>query len=95
MNRPAFETQYTPTECRMLEDAYDAVTECNLWEWLKTYSPHANEGFLLSTHPNLNAISLAMQYDTHSGASFAWTLRTLQSIARLGWEAHGPAHRSK
>ncbi len=84
---PDFESVYTPYDAKALRDAYDAITTCNLWEWLKSYSPHRGEGYMFSIHPNLLVIQNAMKHaDIHSGASWAWTMRTMDSIAKLGWD---------
>ncbi len=88
MTPPPFEEMYDEHECMMLRDAFNAITECNLWSWLKTYTPHANEGFMFSTHPNLDAINLAMRYEGHSGSSYAWTMRVMESLAKNGWDGH-------
>ena len=86
---PDFSSLYTADECVMLEDAYNAISQCELWDWMATFNPHANEGFMFSTHPNLERISSAMKYAGHSGASWAWTLRNMQAIAKVGgWDAY-------
>ena len=86
---PDFESIYTRLEAAMVKDAYDAVTECNLWEWMRTYSPNDGMGFMFSSHPNLTEINKHMKMlDDHSGASYGWTMRQLESIAKKGWESH-------
>lgn len=84
---PNFAEVYEPYEVEMLQDAYTAVHACDAWEWLIMFQPHPNEGFMFSADPMLTQISLAMKY-AHSGSSFAFTMRTLQDIARRGWEGH-------
>jgi hypothetical protein len=88
MSSPPFEDIYETHEVMMLLDAHAAITECNLWEWLRTYTPHANEGFMFAVHPNLDAINLAMRYEGHSGSSYGWTMRVMESIAKHGWDEH-------
>ena len=84
---PDFETVYTPDDANLLRDTYDAITECDLWGWMKEYTPHQNEGYMFNSHPNLVVIQKAMKYaDYHSGASWGWTMRTMESIAKLGWD---------
>jgi len=86
---PDFATIYSSLECEMLQDAHDAISQCELWDWLGTYTPHANEGFMFSTHPNLDKIQAAMKYTGHSGSSWGWTMRTMQAIAKAGgWDAY-------
>ncbi len=77
---------YPKLDATMLEDADAAITTCGLWEWMSTYNPTAGEGFMFSNHPNLDKISQAMKYEGHSGASYGWTMRTMQQVARLGWD---------
>ena len=77
----------------MFQDAYNAVTLAEKWEWLK----HANiETFMFGTEPEIAEISSKMKYDGHSGASFGTTMRTMELIAKKGWEVfingiQGPA----
>lgn len=86
---PDFACNYTPHSCDMLNDAYDAVTRLDLWDWLRDFTPHPNEGFMLTRHPNLDRIAEAMAFKTHSGSSWAWTMRTLSDIAKAGgWDAY-------
>lgn len=71
-------------KANMLQDADNAVTQCKLWDWLNMYEP-AN-GFGLDNHPNLALINNAMKlYDSHSGASYGWTMRQMEYIAKHGW----------
>lgn len=76
---------YPQFEATMLQDADDAITSCGLWEWLRDYTPDEGKGISFSTHPNLERIDTAMKYQGHSGSSYAWTMRTMQQVARLGW----------
>jgi hypothetical protein len=84
---PDFETVYSEFESMMFRDAYEAISKCNLWEWLRTYSPEKDKGFMFSEHPNLTRINKSMKFDGHSGASYAITMRVMESIAKNGWEA--------
>jgi hypothetical protein len=83
---PDFEIVYSEFESMMLRDAYKAISKCNLWEWIRTYSPEKDKGFMFSEHPNLDRINKAMEFDGHSGASYAITMRVMESIAKNGWE---------
>lgn len=78
---------FESNDATMLNDADTAITECNLWEWLKTYEPENGKGFMFSEHPNLNRIRSAMKYEDHSGGSYSWTMRTMETIAKNGWES--------
>ncbi len=77
---------YSKFEAMMLQDADAAITECGLWEWMSTYNPPDGKGFMFSNHPNQDKINAAMKFDGHSGASYGWTMRTMQKIARIGWD---------
>ena len=87
MTTPNFEVLYRTNECEMLHDAYKAITECNLWDWMEHYVPHKNEGFMFAHHPNLDRLSDSIKYQGHSGSSYGWTMRTMEAIAKSGgWE---------
>jgi len=73
-------------EVEMLQDADDAITKCNLWDWLKEYKTEEGNGFTLGTHPNLNKIIDSMTFG-HSGSSFAWVMVQMKDIAKRGWAA--------
>jgi hypothetical protein len=88
MTTPSFETIYSPHETEMLTDAHTAITACELWDWLRDFHPHANEGFMFSRDPALDRIAEAMTYKGHSGSSYAWTMRVMDDIAKNGWEEH-------
>lgn len=72
-------------EAMMLQDADSAITKCNLWEWLRDYTPGDGKGFMFSDHPNLEKINAAMKYGGHSGSSYGWTMRQMEYIAKHGW----------
>ncbi len=70
----------------MLEDAYNTITELALWDWMKSYTPEEGKGFMFSTHENITKLGSAMK-TAHSGASYGWTMRNMEAIAKNGWEA--------
>jgi hypothetical protein len=76
---------FTKHEVAMLEDADNAITECDLWKWLAEYTPEEGKGFVFSQHPNLDRINGAMKYQGHSGGSYGWTMRQMEYIAKHGW----------
>ena len=69
-------------------DGYKAVSKTELWDWLACYEPQPNSGFMFSSHSNLLIISNALEYDNHSGASWGCMMRTLQYIAKHGWDTY-------
>lgn len=86
---PDFDSIFSKHESEMLQDAYDAISQCELWDWMRTFTPHANEGFMFTQDPNLSRISETMKYTDHSGTSWGWTMRTMEMIAKKGgWEAY-------
>jgi hypothetical protein len=88
MTTPHFETVYTTFETPMLQDAYQAITACDLWEWMRTYAPEDGRGFMFGNHPNQEKINEKMTYTGHSGASYGWTMRAMEDIAKNGWDSH-------
>ena len=75
-------------EATLYADADQAITKAGLWGWLKEFNPRADEGFMFSSHSNIDVISSHMKLaDQHSGASFALTMRTMEYIAKNGWES--------
>jgi hypothetical protein len=86
---PNFDILFDTHESKMLQIAFDAITKHELWKWLAEYTPHANEGFMFSSHPNLDILSKEMEPASHSGTSWAWTMRVMQNIAKCGgWDAY-------
>jgi len=73
----------------MIENAYNAISIAEKWEFLKTFEPNPDEGFMFTKNETANKL---MNYiDTvykegHSGGSMAWTMRVMQIIAREGVE---------
>lgn len=70
------------TDFEIIQDARNAVTKAKLWDWLATYEPEKDKGFMFSDHPNLRLIEAEMTYKGHSGASFATVMRVMQSMAK-------------
>ena len=76
-----------------LKDAHQAITRCELWEWLASYEPEPNKGFMYSTPtPEMTRINSAI-YETpsgssHSGASYGMIMRAMHYIAKNGYDAY-------
>ena len=94
--RPAQRTDYLippsgdftgHSDARMLKNMYDAITELDLWGWLKTFIPDANDGFMWTPSPEIGKIGRHPKVDSdgHSGASFVWCIRHMDTIAKEGW----------
>jgi hypothetical protein len=70
----------------MLKDMYDAVTVSENWANLKGFVP-SDGGFMFSAKPEwFSLIDKAVNYGGHSGASYGWTMRCIDYIAKHGWE---------
>jgi len=79
-----------------IENGYQAVTELELWSWLKTFEPEPGRGFMWSTHGNITKIGNKMaelpNSPGHSGSSFGFTMRHLHYIAKNGVERYQRFH---
>lgn len=71
----------------MLADAEQAVTKADLWEYLRLPTTPGKDGFMFSKDIELAMINAEMKYQGHSGASYAWTMRQMEAIAKGGWSA--------
>ena len=69
-----------------LKDMADTIDRLEFWDWLKNENPPSNEGYMCWNHKNVNAISDGLNDNQHSGATFAFAMRCMQSIAKLGFE---------
>lgn len=72
----------------MISNGYTAVSQLELWDWMKNFNPKSDEGFMFTEHPNAYRISEKMESlpnpPGHSGSSFASTMRLLEYIAKHG-----------
>jgi hypothetical protein len=69
----------------MFDDAYKAIEAVwGGWEFMER--DPGEGGFMFSGDPYSAAIQKNMKYDGHSGASYGWTMRVMQKIARVGWD---------
>lgn len=72
----------------MLADAYQAVEAAGAWDFFRTVEPPVEKGYMFWDAPQLNKVQEHMKLlDTHSGSSYAFTMRAMQSIALLGWNS--------
>ena len=71
-----------------LKSAHRAISTCELWDWMSTYTP--DQGFMWSTHPNMDKIKKEMSKDEinsyHSGSSYGFIMREVEFIAKYGLE---------
>lgn len=74
---------YNSDEHEMLEDAYQAIEKTNMWDYMKQ-EPRGGGGYMYTDDEELRLVNRHLEYIGHSGTSFAWTMRTMQLLARLG-----------
>lgn len=67
------------TECVL--DAYYAILKCNMYFHIKYKE---QKSFMFSNDPQINLIKTHMKLYLHSGSSFGWTMRTVESIIKNG-----------
>jgi hypothetical protein len=78
-------------EKRMLEDAWSAMESVEgSWDYLARPSvPEDGSGFMFSRDPFISQISSHVDKKGaigHSGSSYGWTMRQMESIAKNGWD---------
>ncbi len=73
----------------MYEDAFKAVEATpGGWEFLETMAPPDEKGYMFWNHPIQKSIEANMKLlNDHSGASYGMTMRTVEFIAKHGWDA--------
>ena len=70
----------------MLENAHQAITACEGWDFMKNFKDDQN-GFMFSSNPMTGKIMSKMEelgYSGHSGSSFGWTMRCMEFLAKNG-----------
>jgi len=75
-----------------LKSAHNAVSKCELWNWMQKFEPEEGRGFMFSTGvPELERLNEEIFKDPvsngHSGGSYGMTMRCMQSIAKNGYKA--------
>ena len=75
---------------RALYNLSRAITETKKWDWLKTFEPDRNKGFVFSQDSNLKIIENALDQSDpangHSGSSWGWAMRNMSHIASFGYD---------
>ncbi len=74
------------------KSAHQAISRCELWNWLQKYEPEEGCGFMFARNvPELDRLSEEMHKDPvndgHSGASYGCTMRNMEFIAKNGYQA--------
>jgi hypothetical protein len=72
----------------MLSLTYQAVTNTNSWDFMKSFTPEKEKGFMFTSNSQLNIISSECEKlgCGHSGGSWGFSMRTMEYIAKKGWE---------
>ena len=74
-------------ELRILSNAFNFVEDNKLWDFFNA-EPPSETGYMFWNSETLGRISKGLDDDGHSGASFAFTMRTIQNIHKIGWEVY-------
>lgn len=84
----------------LLQNAHWAITETGLWDWMSKFEPKQDEGFAFSKEVELRIINKKMSenkdiYESHSGCSYGCTMRSMEYIAKNGYESFREAYLTK
>lgn len=77
-----YNSDFTPH----LKAMADVIEKLELWDWLKNNKPPEDSGYMFWNHEIITKISNNIENNPHSGATFAFALRTMQSIAQNGFD---------
>ena len=69
---------------RMIESAYRVMNSLGAWDYLRRYSPSRSSGYTFDLGINRIMNKIQDEYDLHSGASIAYTMRRIEFIAKNG-----------
>ena len=62
------------------------VDKLNLWDWFRNERPPENSGYCYWNHANVDLIMNNLPQDNHSGVTFAYAMRVMQTIAINGFD---------
>ena len=75
-----------------LKSAHKAMSLCELWDWMRIYTPPPDRGFMWNKPPELDRIDKQMWKDPinsdHSGSSYGFIMREMEYIAKNGYEKY-------
>jgi tRNA splicing endonuclease len=86
MATPDLSFIYDENEKNMICGAMVAITQLELWDWLKNYS---TVSFMFQSNSNIDLIYRKIEsngYTGHSGTSFGCTMRNMEYIAKNGFD---------
>ena len=72
-----YDIMLNKNQYEMITDLMNAIKIAECESWVKNFDDNKN-GFMFSTHRNLQKITELMKYNGHSGGSFAFTMRQCQ-----------------
>lgn len=74
----------------MLTDAYYAVASVHKgWDHLRRPDVPLGGSFMFTSNdPILATIQGKLTYTGHTGSSYGWVMRTMETIAKHGWEVY-------
>jgi len=81
-------TRMTDNEKDMIQDAINAVTRTEMWDYMAKPTTPGKDGFMFCTDMEMSLINKKIEYNGHSGASFGWTMRHVEYIAKNGFDAY-------
>jgi len=75
----------------LFKNMHNAISQTELWDWMKSYTPPRDKGFMFASEPELDRIQNKMSEDpisgNHSGSSYGSMMRSMEYIAKNGYEA--------
>ncbi len=78
---------YNASDTAMFNNMAAAITAAEAWDWMRQFQ---GESFMYSRDPMIERITEKMGSGAyhHSGASFGLCMRTMQYIAKNGWDVY-------
>lgn len=78
-----YNNDFTPC----LQKMYEAISELELWDNIRDNPPDKNTGYIFSNDSNIKRIGNHEKVlgSGHSGATFAYSMRIMQTIAEVGF----------
>ena len=70
----------------MLKEMADTVDRLQLWDWFRNEDPPGGSGYMFWGHENVSLINCNLPNNEHSGATFGFAMRCMQSIAKNGFD---------
>ena len=87
---PNFEFILSENNRHILESAYNTITRLEKWDYLREYVISENTGYMFAAEDSINELMDQINSDYqfgHSGCSMALTMRTMDFIAKNGFDS--------